>query len=151
MLIAPHFTYPGGMEARVELVCSGDRTQTSCTHEWTCVRAANALTNWASQTDEYLLLLFLLIFFRHWYFIPKGIRNCEGGKNHELGVSRLTTSHFHIDIAEWVSEAASITSLNRNRKTLKKKKCLSWVISDWRNEMAQSRDEGRTDLINRTE
>jgi len=40
------------MEARVELVRSGDRTRTSCTHERTCVRAANALTNWASQTDK---------------------------------------------------------------------------------------------------
>jgi len=40
------------MEARVELVRSGDRTQTSCTHERTCVGAANALTNWASQTEK---------------------------------------------------------------------------------------------------
>jgi len=30
------------MEARVELVRSGDRTRTSCTHERTCVGAANA-------------------------------------------------------------------------------------------------------------
>jgi len=40
------------MEVRVELVCSGVRTRTSCTHERTCVRAANALTNWASQTNQ---------------------------------------------------------------------------------------------------
>jgi len=41
------------MEARVELVRSGDRNRTSCTqHERTCVGAANALTNWASQTDR---------------------------------------------------------------------------------------------------
>jgi len=40
------------MEARVELVCSGDRTRTSCTHERICIRAANDLTNWASQTDS---------------------------------------------------------------------------------------------------
>jgi len=43
------------MEARVELVRSGDRTRTSCTHEWTnwtCVGAANSLNNWASQTDS---------------------------------------------------------------------------------------------------
>jgi len=40
------------MEARVELACSGDPTRTSCTHERTCVRAANAVTNWASQTDR---------------------------------------------------------------------------------------------------
>jgi len=33
------------MEARVELVRSGDRTRTSCTHERTCVGAANALAN----------------------------------------------------------------------------------------------------------
>jgi len=39
------------MEARVELGCSGDWTRTSCTHEQTSVGAANALTNWASQTD----------------------------------------------------------------------------------------------------
>jgi len=40
------------MEARVKLVCSRDRTRTSCTHERTCVRVANALTNWASQADR---------------------------------------------------------------------------------------------------
>jgi len=39
ILNAPHFTNPGGMEARVELVRSGDWTQTSCTHERTCVGA----------------------------------------------------------------------------------------------------------------
>jgi len=39
------------MESRVELIHSGDRTLTSCTHEWTCVGAVNALANWASQTD----------------------------------------------------------------------------------------------------
>jgi len=37
------------MEAGVEPVRSGDQTQTSCTHERTCVRAANALTNWATR------------------------------------------------------------------------------------------------------
>ena len=41
----------GGMESWVEIVCSGDGTRTSRTHEWTCVGAANDLTNWASQTD----------------------------------------------------------------------------------------------------
>jgi len=40
------------MEARVELVRTGDWTRTSCTHERTCVGAANTLTNWASQTDR---------------------------------------------------------------------------------------------------
>jgi len=40
------------MEARVELVRSRDRTRTFCTHERTCVGAANTLTNCASQTDE---------------------------------------------------------------------------------------------------
>jgi len=40
------------MEARVELIRSRDWTRTSCTHERTCVRVANALTNWASQTDK---------------------------------------------------------------------------------------------------
>jgi len=38
------------MEARVKLVRSGDYTQTSCTHEQTCVGAANALTELARQT-----------------------------------------------------------------------------------------------------
>jgi len=33
------------MEVRVELVLSGDRTRTTCTHERTCVGAAYALTN----------------------------------------------------------------------------------------------------------
>jgi hypothetical protein len=32
-LAAAHFTYPGGLEPRVEIVCSGDQTRTSCTHE----------------------------------------------------------------------------------------------------------------------
>jgi len=32
------------MEAKVELVISGDRIRNSCTHERTCVGAANALT-----------------------------------------------------------------------------------------------------------
>jgi len=52
ILIATHFTYPGGMEARVERVGSRDRTRTFCTHERTCIGPANALTNWTSQTDE---------------------------------------------------------------------------------------------------
>jgi len=43
------------MEARVELVRLGDRTRTSCIHERTCVGAANALTNWASQTDVWFV------------------------------------------------------------------------------------------------
>jgi len=66
-------------------------------------------------------------------------------------VSRLATSHFHINVAEWSDVADSIKPFNRNRKTLGKEKCLSWVISDWWNAMAQSRDKVRTDLINRTE
>jgi len=40
------------MKARVELVRSGDQTRIPGTHERTCVGAANALTNWASQTDR---------------------------------------------------------------------------------------------------
>jgi len=39
MLTAPHFTYPLGMEARVELVHSGYRTRISCTHERTWANA----------------------------------------------------------------------------------------------------------------
>ena len=42
---------PEGMKSWVEIVCFGDRTRTSCPHEWTCVEAANDSTNWASQTD----------------------------------------------------------------------------------------------------
>ena len=49
--ITTHFTYPGGLESWVEIICSGDWTRTSCTHEWTCAGATNDLTNWASQTD----------------------------------------------------------------------------------------------------
>jgi len=37
------------MEARVKRVCSRDQIRTSCTHERTCVRAPNALPNYASQ------------------------------------------------------------------------------------------------------
>jgi len=44
-----------GMEARVELVQSRDRTWTSSTLERTCVRAGNALTNGASQTAHRFL------------------------------------------------------------------------------------------------
>jgi len=53
------------MEARVKLVCSSDRTWTSCTHEWQCAplcwrsgfdhrsrQTPNSLTNWANQTDN---------------------------------------------------------------------------------------------------
>jgi len=47
------------MEARVEHICFGDRTQTSCTHEQTCVGAAIALTNWARQTDSVINLFYL--------------------------------------------------------------------------------------------
>jgi len=65
-------------------------------------------------------------------------------------VSRLATTHFHINISEWIGEADSIKPLNRNRKTLEKEQYLSWVISDWWNAMAKSRDEVRTDLITRT-
>jgi len=65
-------------------------------------------------------------------------------------VSAIATSHFHINIAKWIGEADSIKPLNRNRKWLVKEKCLSWVVSDWWNAMAQSRYEVRTDLINRT-
>jgi len=48
-LIAPHFTYDGAMEAIIKLVCSRDWTRTSYTRERTCIRVANALTNWAMQ------------------------------------------------------------------------------------------------------
>ena len=47
ILVTPHFTDPDGMESWVEIVCSGDWARTSCTQEWTCVGAANDLSNWA--------------------------------------------------------------------------------------------------------
>jgi len=60
------------MEARFKLVRSGDRTRTSCTNERTCVGAASALTNWASQTDrcccgykDYEFYFKLCLLFRH--------------------------------------------------------------------------------------
>jgi len=40
IIISPRFTYPGGMEARVEMVRSGDRAWSSGTHQRTCVEAA---------------------------------------------------------------------------------------------------------------
>jgi len=52
ILIAPGFTYPGGMDSRVKLAYSEDRNRTSCTHERTCVEAADVLTNSASQTVD---------------------------------------------------------------------------------------------------
>ena len=42
-------------------------------------------------------------------------------------------------------------SLNRNRKALEKEICLSWVIGVGWNEMAQSRNEVRIDLIKENE
>jgi len=72
-------------------------------------------------------------------------------KKHELGVSRLVTSHFHFKIAEWIGKTDGIKALDRNEKALKKEKCLSWVVSVSRDSMAQCRNEVRTDLVNRTE
>jgi len=60
IVIAPHCIYPGVMEARVKLVCSEDRTRTSCTHERPCGGSTNALTNWASQTDSIQNYLWVL-------------------------------------------------------------------------------------------
>jgi len=50
------------MEARVELVCSGDRTRTSCTHERTCVGAANALNE--LSYSQLLAVKIVLLFYR---------------------------------------------------------------------------------------
>jgi len=60
-------------------------------------------------------------------------------------------NRLYATVHEWIGEADSIKPLNCNRPTLEKEKCLSCVISDWWNAMAQSRDEVHTDLINRTE
>jgi len=69
------------MEARVELVCSGDRTWTSCTHERTCVRAANALTNRASHTDNDVIIWqekeIESLFRRHFPLSPMHVLNWE--------------------------------------------------------------------------
>jgi len=70
---------------------------------------------------------------------------------HELGVSPLVTSHFHLRIAERIGETDGIKALDRNGKALKKEKCVSWVVSVSRDSMAQCRNEVRSDLINRTE
>jgi len=43
-------------------------------------------------------------------------------KKHELGVSRLATSHFHLKIAEQIGETDGIKALDRNGKALKKGK-----------------------------
>ena len=45
---------PEGWNPESRLSAPGIEPQTSCTHEWTCVGAANDLTNWASQTDKML-------------------------------------------------------------------------------------------------
>jgi len=72
-------------------------------------------------------------------------------KKHELGMSRLVTSNFHLKIAERFGETDGIKALDCNGKALKKEKCLSWVVSVSRDSMAQCRNEVRTDLVNRTE
>ena len=52
ILGAAHSFTPGGMVYWVEIGCSGNWTRTSCTHEWTCFKAANDLTTeLARQTD----------------------------------------------------------------------------------------------------
>jgi len=72
-------------------------------------------------------------------------------KKHELGVSRLVTSHFHLKIAERIGDTDGIKALDRNGKALKKDKCIWWVVNVSRDSMAQCRNEVRTDLANRTE
>jgi len=67
-----------------------------------------------------------------------------------------------VDVAEWRPRLAppillllllllitdGIKALDSNGKALKKKKCLSWVVSVSRDSMAQCRNEFRTDLVN---
>jgi len=72
-------------------------------------------------------------------------------KKHEIGVSRLVSSHFHLKIAERIGETDGIKALVCNGKAFKKEKCLSWIVSVSRDSMAQCRNEVRTDLVNRTE
>jgi len=76
---APRFSYTGGMEARVELVRSGDPTRTSCTHERTCVRAANAFTNLASQTDH---IIVICMAYKSYIYTKKRANSClNAGRN----------------------------------------------------------------------
>jgi len=99
--------------------------------------------------DIALLLLFCLI--RPPVFHSRGPLEIMNEKKHELGVSRLVTSHFHLKIAERIGETDGIKALDLNRKALKREKCLSWVVRVSRDSMAQCRNEVRTDLVNRTE
>jgi len=50
--------------------------------------------------DNYLFIYLFIYLFVLGTLFQKGNRNYEGGKNHELFLSRLDTSHFHINIAE---------------------------------------------------
>jgi len=55
----------------------------------------------------------IIIMFCPWkaYFIPKGIENYECGTKSRTTLSLLVTSHFHINIADWIGEADSIKPL----------------------------------------
>jgi len=99
---------------------------------------------------HFIITIFIFFFALDTSF-PKALEIAKAEKNHELGVSQLAKLHVHINIVEWIGEEDNIKPLNRNRKTLEKEKCLSSLMSARCNAMVQSRDEVRTDLINRDE
>jgi hypothetical protein len=94
MLIDPHFTYLGGMEAKVKLVCSGDRSQTSCIHERTCVRVANSLINYLARHVIVHCIEFVIVVtgeldypsHMHWFFA--------------ISVLGLPADHFKYDFSD---------------------------------------------------
>ena len=120
---------------------------------------------WAFVNDWYLSAFRLAVPYYYYCFLviylfilvtlgtsfPKALEIMKVGKNHDLGVSRLATGHFHIHIAEWIGEADCNKALDRNRKALEKEKCLSWVIGVGWNAMALSRNEVHTNLIEGTD
>ena len=94
------------------------------------------------------IIIFILLFFRPRYFIPKGIRNYLKEIN-ALSVSRMV-KRLIVNIAEWVVEANSIEALNSDWETLEEERRLTRIISDPSKSLAQSRNEFQTDLIYRT-
>ena len=73
-------------------------------------------------------MLLLIYFSRPRYFIPKGIRNYWKEIN-ALGVSRMVKKLI-VHIAEWVGEADSIETLNRDCEALEEERRLTGIISD---------------------
>jgi len=98
-----------------------------------------------------IIIIIIVIFFLFPVLHSRGPKEIMNENKHELGVSQLATSHFHLKISERIGETDGIKALDRNRKALKEEKCLSWVVSVSIDSMAQCTNEVRTDLVNRTE